>query len=86
MGRPETERVAATLRERYPELVTYDYKEIAALTGIPKSTLYDAMDSGELKYIVPKGKVKGRRIRLSAVAEWLESAEVAREHGYAVAG
>lgn len=53
--------------ERY-----YTVSEVSKLTGIPRRTIYDAIDAGRLRTITPNGCVRGKRTKEAWVVEWLE--------------
>ena len=53
--------------ERY-----YTIKELVEASGFPKNTLYRAIQSGELKAVLPNGSERGMRVSESSFNEWLE--------------
>lgn len=53
--------------ERY-----YTVKELVEASGFPKNVLYRAIQSGELKAVLPNGNVRGMRVSESSFGEWLE--------------
>lgn len=61
---------------RQPSVATpprlYTVVEVSKLYGVPISTLYDEMDAGRLKYMLPLGRSRGRRLRLEWVEEWID--------------
>jgi excisionase family DNA binding protein len=50
----------------------YTVKELVEASGFPKNTLYRAIQSGELKAVLPNGNVRGLRVSESSFNEWLE--------------
>ena len=53
--------------ERY-----YTVSEISERTGIPRRTLYDAINAGRLAALVPNGCRRGGRVSESAGAEFVK--------------
>lgn len=43
----------------------YSVAELVEITGHSRSSIYRAMDSGDLKYLLPNGCKTGRRIKRS---------------------
>ena len=54
--------------ERY-----YTVSEISERTGIPRRTLYDAIDTGRLAALVPNGCRRGWRVSESAWSEFVKA-------------
>lgn len=52
----------------------YTVVEASEITGVPASTLYDEMRAGRLKYMLPRGRSRGRRIEREWLEEWIEEA------------
>jgi len=50
----------------------YTVAEVSKLTGIPKRTIYDAIEKGRLRAIVPNGCRRGYRVKAEWVTDWLE--------------
>jgi excisionase family DNA binding protein len=50
----------------------YTVKELVEASGFSKNTLYRAIQSGELKAVLPNGNVRGLRVSESSFNEWLE--------------
>jgi len=53
--------------ERY-----YTVKELVEASGFPKNILYRAIQSGELKAVLPNGSLRGLRVSESSFGEWLD--------------
>lgn len=52
----------------------YTVVEASEITGVPASTLYDEMRAGRLKYMLPRGRSRGRRIEREWLDEWIREA------------
>ena len=52
----------------------YAVVEASEITGVPASTLYDEMRAGRLKYMLPRGRSRGRRIEREWLDEWIREA------------
>lgn len=59
---------AAPALERY-----HSVAQLSERTGIPKRTIYDAIERGELAVFVPNGCVRGYRIAESEAMRWIDS-------------
>lgn len=55
-----------------PPQMAYTVSQTERYTGLTRSTLYDEMDSGRLAYVLPRGKDKGRVIRVEEMDRWME--------------
>ena len=50
----------------------YTVVEVSELTGVPTSTLYDEMEAGRLRYMLPRGRSRGKRIKGEWLEDWIE--------------
>ena len=50
----------------------YTVVEVSEITGVPTSTLYDEMEAGRLKYMLPRGRSRGKRIKAEWLDEWIK--------------
>lgn len=55
-----------------PPQMAYTVAQTEKYTGIDRSTLYDEMNAGRLSYVLPRGKDKGRVIRVEEMDRWME--------------
>lgn len=55
--------------------------ELVKTSGIPRGAVYAAIRDGELRAWVPKGNVRGYRVRPSEFERWLEECERGRMLG-----
>ena len=55
-----------------PPQMAYTVAQTEKYTGIDRSTLYDEMNAGRLAYVLPRGKDKGRVIRVEEMDRWME--------------
>lgn len=56
-----------------PPKLTYTIAETAKYTGFTPTVLSDAIRSGELRGRIPRGNVRGRRIKPEDVDAWMET-------------
>lgn len=58
---------------------TYTVAEVSEITGLPRKTIYRAMDDGRLDYLTPNGCTRrGRRLTEQQVDRWLEEGKARR--------
>ena len=53
--------------ERYRSIA-----ELVRMSGIPRSTIYRAIEAGEIPVFTPNGSKRGWRVPEGAFAAWLE--------------
>lgn len=51
----------------------YTVRQVSEMTGIPRRTIYDAIESGRLRAVMPNGCRRGYRITESAWSEYMEA-------------
>ncbi len=61
----------AALRAGLPEKMAYSTRETALYTGIRYREVIAAINSGELRALIPSGKARGWYVRPEAVDEWM---------------
>lgn len=52
--------------------IFYPVKTVAAVLGVPASTIVDEIHAGRMRYHLPQGRKQGRMIRPEWVDEWIE--------------
>lgn len=72
------ETSAESLRETakaagLPVQAAYTVPEWTRLLGLEHRTLYEEHQAGRIRWVIPRGKVKGARITCEEVARWLNS-------------
>lgn len=55
-----------------PRKLLYTVKEVGLVLGVPKSTVYDEIKAGRLRYHLPHGRMNGQLIKPAWVDEWIE--------------
>ena len=58
--------------EPIEERAAYSVSQVARLCGYRRKTIYEAIESGELRSFVPNGCERGTRVLGSWVSEWME--------------
>lgn len=51
---------------------SYGVTDLAALLGLDKHVVYDAVEDGSLRAFLPRGREKGIRIRAAEANRWIE--------------
>lgn len=64
--------LAFAMQAGLPPRMTYNVSDTAKYMGIDVDTLYYEHDAGRLKFIMPKGKSRGYRIKVDEVDRWLD--------------
>lgn len=49
--------------------------ELSEASGVPRRTIYDAIERGELARFAPNGCSRGWRVRASEFARWVQARE-----------
>lgn len=52
--------------------MAYTVDQTARYSGVDRKTLYVEHDAGRLRFILPKGNVKGNRIAVDEMDRWME--------------
>lgn len=69
-AQPDAKPDKAPPNKAPPQPLTYTVESLSAATGVPRSTIYQAMTAGELRSF----KIGRRRMfRVEAVRAWLDS-------------
>ena len=58
-----------------PPQMAYTVQEAARFTGVDVQTLYREHTAGRIRFVLPKGNVKGNRIRVDELDRWMEENE-----------
>lgn len=64
--------LAMAVEAGLPPQMAYTVSQTETYTGLDRSTLYDEMNAGRLAYVLPRGKDKGRVIRVEEMDRWME--------------
>lgn len=55
--------------------MTYTIAQAGAFTGVGDQTLYREHDAGRIRFIVPRGQVKGYRVAVDELDRWMSENE-----------
>lgn len=58
-----------------PSKRLYTLTEIARATGVPRTTLQDAVREGQLRAFLPPGRVRGKLVATEWFDEWMARGE-----------
>lgn len=52
--------------------MTYTIDDTAKYSGLDRKTLYQEHEAGRIKFVLPKGNVRGNRVSVDEMDRWLE--------------
>lgn len=64
--------LAFALEAGLPPKMAYTVDETAKYSGLDRKTLYVEHEAGRIKFVLPKGNVRGNRIAVDEMDRWME--------------
>ena len=55
-----------------PPKMAYTIDETAKYSGLDRKTLYTEHEAGRIRFVLPKGNVRGNRIAVDEMDRWME--------------